>query len=102
MDVQRPQGHKSGEVNEVAEWNGKVGGVLAKGGRIHWEIASSHRSQKERAGGEGSKGRVSEGRDSGSLVTTSATSLSTSNSIVPRLLSPLSIRGSTSSISSPE
>ena len=35
-----------------------------KGGRIHWEVASTCRSQKEQAGGEGSKGRVLEGRDS--------------------------------------
>ena len=43
-------------MNEVAEWTGEVNGVLAKGGRIRWEVASSCRSQKERAGGEGSKG----------------------------------------------
>ena len=54
-----------GEVNEVVEWNGEVNEVSAKGGRIHWEVASSCRLQKERAGGEGSEGRVSEGRDSG-------------------------------------
>ena len=65
MDVQRPRGCKLGKVNEVAEWNGEVGGVLAKGGRIRWDVAGSRRLQKERAGGEGSKGRVSEGRDSG-------------------------------------
>ena len=64
-DVRRPQGRELGKANEVAEWNGKVGGVSVKGGRIHWEVASSCRSQKERAGGEGSKGRVLEGRDSG-------------------------------------
>ena len=51
-------------MNEVAEWNGGVGGVSAKGGRIRWDVAGSRRSQKERAGEEGSKGRVSEGRDS--------------------------------------
>ena len=49
----------------VAEWNGGVDAVSAKGGRIRWEVASTLRSQKERAGGEKSKGRVSEGRDSG-------------------------------------
>ena len=63
--MRRPRGHKLGKVNEVAEWNGKVGGVLVKGGRICWEVASSCRSQKEQADEEGSKGRVSEGRDSG-------------------------------------
>ena len=52
-------------MNEVAEWNGEVGEVSVKGGRIRWEVAGSRRSQKERAGGEGSKGRVLEGRDSG-------------------------------------
>ena len=52
-------------MNKVAEWNGEVNGVSAKGGRIRWEVVSSPRSQKERAGGEGSKGRFSEGRDSG-------------------------------------
>ena len=61
----RPQGRELGEVNKVAEWNGEVNGVSAKGGRIRWEVVSSPRSQKERAGGEGSKGRFSEGRDSG-------------------------------------
>ena len=61
----RPQGREISEANEVAEWNGEVNGVSAKGGRICWEVVSSCRSQKERAGGEGSKGRVSEGRDSG-------------------------------------
>ena len=54
--MRRPQGCELGEVNEVAEWNGEVDGVPAKGGRIHWEVASSRRSQKEQAGGEGSKG----------------------------------------------
>ena len=63
--MRRPRGRKLGEANKAAEWNGEVGGVLVKGGRICWEVASSRRSQKERAGGEGSKGRVSEGRDSG-------------------------------------
>ena len=41
----RPQGRKLGKVTEVAEWNGEVNGVLAKGGRICWEVASS-RSKK--------------------------------------------------------
>ena len=63
--MRRPRGRKLGEVNEAVEWNGKVSGVSAKGGRIHWDVAGSHRLQKERAGGEGSEGRVSEGRDSG-------------------------------------
>ena len=63
--MRRPRGHELGEANEVVEWNGEVDGVSAKGGRIRWEVASSRRSQKERAGGEGSEGRVSEGRDSG-------------------------------------
>ena len=63
--MQRQRGRELGKVNEVAEWNGEVDEVSAKGGRIHWEVVSSHRSQKEWAGGEGSKGRVSEGRDSG-------------------------------------
>ena len=65
VDVQRPRGCELGEVNEVAEWNGEVNGVSVKEGRICWEVASSRRSQKERASGEGSKGRVSESRDSG-------------------------------------
>ena len=52
-------------MNEVAEWNGGVNGVSAKGGRIRWDVAGSRRLQKEWAGGEGSEGRVSEGRDSG-------------------------------------
>ena len=64
-DVQGTQGCELGEVNEVAEWNGKIDGVSMKGGGIHWEVASTHRSQKDQAGGEGSKGRVLEGRDSG-------------------------------------
>ena len=34
------------------EWDSKVDGVSVKGGRIHWEVASTCRSQKERAGGE--------------------------------------------------
>ena len=63
--MRRPRGHELGEANKVAEWNGEVDEVSAKGGRICWEVVSSHRSQKERAGGEGSKGRVLEGRDSG-------------------------------------
>ena len=63
--MRRPRGRELGEANEVAEWNGEVGGVSVKGGRIHWEVVSSRRSQKEQAGGEGSKGRVLEGRDSG-------------------------------------
>ena len=63
--MRRPQGHKLGEANKVAEWNGEVGGVSVKGGKIRWEVASSCRLQKERAGGEGSEGRVLEGRDSG-------------------------------------
>ena len=63
--MQRPRGRELGEANEAAEWNGEVGGVSAKGGKIRWEVASSRRSQKEWAGGEGSKGRVSEGRNSG-------------------------------------
>ena len=61
----RPRGRELGKANEVAEWNGKVGGVSAKGGRIRWDVAGSRRLQKERAGGEESEGRVSEGRDSG-------------------------------------
>ena len=61
----RPRGRKLGEANEAVEWNGKVSGVSAKGGRIRWDVAGSRRLQKERAGGEGSEGRVSEGRDSG-------------------------------------
>ena len=65
MNVRRPRGRELGEANEVVEWNGEVDGVSAKGGRIHWEVASSRRLQKEWAGGEGSEGRVSEGRDSG-------------------------------------
>ena len=64
-DVRRPRGRELGKVNEVAEWNGKVDGVSAKGGRTCWEVASSRRSQKEQAGGEESEGRVSESRDSG-------------------------------------
>ena len=63
--MRRPRGRELGEANEVAEWDGEVGGVSAKGGRIRWDVAGSRRSQKERAGGEGSEGRVSEGRDSG-------------------------------------
>ena len=63
--MRRPRGHELGKANEVVEWNGEVGGVSAKGGRICWEVVSSCRSQKEWAGGEGSEGRVSEGRDSG-------------------------------------
>ena len=63
--MRRPRGHELGKANEVAEWNGGVDAVSAKGGRIRWEVASTLRSQKERAGEEGSKGRVSEGRDSG-------------------------------------
>ena len=63
--MRRPRGHGLGKANEVVEWNGEVSGVSAKGERIRWEVASIRRSQKERAGGEGSKGRVSEGRDSG-------------------------------------
>ena len=47
------------------EWNGEVGGVSVKGGGIRWDVAGSRRLQKEQAGGEGSKGRVLEGRDSG-------------------------------------
>ena len=65
MDGWRPRGRELGEANEVAEWNGGVDGVSVKGGRIRWEVASTCRSQKEWAGEEGSKGRVSEGRDSG-------------------------------------
>ena len=65
MDGWRPRGRELGEANEAAEWNGEVGGVSAKGGRICWDVAVSCRLQKERAGGEGSEGRVSEGRDSG-------------------------------------
>ena len=61
----RPRGRELGEANEAAEWNSEVGGVSAKGGRIRWDVAGSHRSQKEQAGGEGSEGRVLEGRDSG-------------------------------------
>ena len=45
------------------EWRSH--GVSAKGGRICWDVASGRRSQKERTGGEGSDGRVLEGRDSG-------------------------------------
>ena len=63
--MRRPRGRELGEANKVAEWNGEVGGVSAKGGRICWDVAGSRRLQKERAGGEGSEGRVSEGRDSG-------------------------------------
>ena len=63
--MQRPRGCELGKANEAAEWNGEVNGVSAKGGRIRWGVVSSCRSQKERAGEEGSKGRVSEGRDSG-------------------------------------
>ena len=63
--MRRPRGRELGEANEAAEWNGEVGGVLAKGGRICWDVAGSRRLQKEWAGGEGSEGRVSEGRDSG-------------------------------------
>ena len=63
--MRRPRGCELGKANEVAEWNGGVDGVSAKGGRIRWEVASTRRSQKEQAGGEGSEGRVSEGRDSG-------------------------------------
>ena len=63
--MRRPRGRELGEVNKVAEWNGGVDGVPAKGGRICWEVASTCRSQKERADGEGSEGRVLEGRDSG-------------------------------------
>ena len=50
--MRRPRGRKLGEANEVAEWNGGVDGVSAKGGRIRWEVASTHRSQKEWAGEE--------------------------------------------------
>ena len=64
MDGWRPQGRELGEANEVAEWNGEVDGVSAKGGRICLDVAGSCRSQKEWAGGEGSKGGL-EGRDSG-------------------------------------
>ena len=53
----RPRGHELGEANEVAEWNGGVDGVSAKGGRICWEVVSTCRLQKEWAGGEGSKER---------------------------------------------
>ena len=63
--MRRPRGCELGGVNEVAEWNGGVSGISAKGGRIRWDVAGSRRSQKERAGEEGSKGRVLEGRDSG-------------------------------------
>ena len=63
--MRRPRGCELGEANKVVEWNGEVSEVSAKGGRIRWEVAGSRRLQKERAGGEGSKGRVSEGRDSG-------------------------------------
>ena len=63
--MQRPRGCELGEANEVTEWNGEVNEFLVKGERIRWEVASTRRSQKERAGEEGSKGRVSEGRDSG-------------------------------------
>ena len=63
--MRRPRGHELGEANEAAEWNGEVGGVSVKGGRIRWDVVGSRRSQKEQAGGEGSEGRVSEGRDSG-------------------------------------
>ena len=65
MDAWGTQGRELGEAKEVVEWNGKVDGFSAKGGRICWEVASTRRLQKEQAGGEGSKGRVSEGRDSG-------------------------------------
>ena len=54
--MQRPQGCELGEANKVAEWNGEVDEVLAKGGRICWEVASTCRSHKERAGGEGVRG----------------------------------------------
>ena len=63
--MQRPRGRELGKANKVAEWNGEVNGVSVKGGRIRWEVAGSCRSQKKQAGGKGSKGRVSEGRDSG-------------------------------------
>ena len=45
----RPRGHELGEVNKVAEWNGEVDEVSVKGGRICWEVVSTHRLQKERA-----------------------------------------------------
>ena len=65
MDAWGPQGCELGEANEVAEWDGEVDGVSAKGGRICWEVVSTCRSQKEWGGGEGREGRVLEGRDSG-------------------------------------
>ena len=49
--MRRPRGCELGEANEAVEWNGEVGGVSAKGGRIRWDVAGSRRSQKERAGG---------------------------------------------------
>ena len=50
--MRRPRGHELGEANKAADWNGEFGGVSAKGGRIHWDVAGSRRSQKEQAGGE--------------------------------------------------
>ena len=62
MEITRPRVRRS-ERSSGVEWRSRWG--FSEGGRIRWEVAGSHRSQKEQAGGEGSKGRVSEGRNSG-------------------------------------
>ena len=35
-DAWGPQGRELGKANKVAEWDGEVNGVSAKGGRIRW------------------------------------------------------------------
>ena len=65
LEKLREIGQKERNLFQNIPDHGEVDEVSAKGGRIRWEVVSSHRSQKEWAGGEGSKGRVLEGRDSG-------------------------------------